>query len=118
MAKRARVSEYTHAYCYASGQIEFGPSIPSGALPIARGPDKALRDFICGVARHGYRTEDRNGRPTKVPGSDCLLVPGIPEAPDQSAALDALANFTDWISQKPPKGVTTIHSKHRERTTA
>lgn len=46
-----------HAYCYASGQIEFGERIPDGALPIARGKRKPLQDFISGVARHAYDGE-------------------------------------------------------------
>lgn len=81
-----------HAYCYASGQIEFGARIPDGALPIARGRSKPLRDFICGVARHAYDGET-------------LLVPGIPEAPDQSAALDALRAFLKWIGTHKRKGI-------------
>lgn len=94
-----------HAYCYASGRIEFGPKIPDGALPIAKGPDRALRDFLCGVSRHAYDGET-------------LLVPGIPEAPNQSAALDALKRFTTWITKSAPDGVETIHSKHRVRSVA
>lgn len=93
------------AYCWASGLIEFGRSIPDGALPIARGPAKALRDFIDGHARHGYRTEIIDGRPTRVPGTECLLVPGVPEAANGNAAVDALAAFRAWIGKKPPKGV-------------
>lgn len=90
-----------HAYCFASGQIEFGARIPEGALPIAKGPRKALVDWMQGVARHAYDGET-------------LLVPGIPEAQlDQDAALDALKRFTLWISKHPPKGCETIHSKHR-----
>lgn len=92
-----------HAYCYASGQIEFAPKIPEGALPIASGPDKTLREWICGVARHDYDGET-------------LLVPGIPEAQDdQMKALDALKRFTTWITKSAPEGVTTIHSAHRLR---
>lgn len=91
-----------HAYCFASGQIEFGEKIPSGALPIARGPKKPLMEWLDGVSRHAYDGET-------------LLVPGIPEAPDQSAALDALKRFTLWASKSAPEGVETVHSKHRLR---
>lgn len=93
------------AYCWASGLIEFGRSIPDGALPIARGPAKALREFINDRARHGYRSEVVNGRRTKVPGTEHLLVPGVPEAKDGNAAVDALTAFRAWIGKKPPKGV-------------
>jgi hypothetical protein len=93
------------AYCYASGHIEFGRVVPDGALPIARGPAKKLRDFIDAVARHGYRTECKGGRKQKIPGSDMLLVPGIPEAPDQAAALDALHAWRDWLAKGDRPGI-------------
>lgn len=96
------------AFCYASGLIEFGRSLPDGALPIAVGPAKPLRDFIESRARHGYRTRLVDGRPTKIPGTEKLLVPGIPEAPDQSRALDALHAFCGWIARTAPAGVTVL----------
>jgi hypothetical protein len=42
---------------------------------------------------------------TKIPGTDTLLVPGIPEASDQFAKLDALHGWLKWIGTRPPKGV-------------
>ena len=101
-----------HAYCFASGQIEFADRIPTGALPIASGPRDKLVDWLTGCARHGYDTETVNGRLQKRPGNECLLVPGIPEAPNQNAALDALKRFTLWAAKHAPDGVTTIHSAH------
>ncbi len=96
------------AYCFASGLIEFGSRIPKGALIIARGPEKELRDFIGCKARHGYRTRKVNGRPTKIRGSDTLLVPGVPEAGDQHAALDALHAWMKWIAIGVPPGVRVL----------
>lgn len=94
------------AYCYASGLIEFGRHMPEGALPIAQGPAKPLREFIETVARHGYSTHTVNGRPQKIPGTDCLLVPGVPEAPNKIAAVDALTAFVTWIAgHKKPVGI-------------
>jgi hypothetical protein len=93
------------AYCYASGLIGFGHRIPNGAIVIARGPENALRDFIEGCARHGYRTRRVDGRPTKIPGSDCLLVPGVPEAPNQYRAAIALDVWLKWIAVNAPKTV-------------
>jgi hypothetical protein len=93
------------AYCYASGLIGFGTKIPKGALVIARGPEQPLREFIEVNARHGYRTKLVNGRPSKIRGSDTLLVPGLPEAENQHAALDALHRWMKWIGINPPKGV-------------
>ena len=85
------------AFCWASGQIEFAARVPEGALPIARGPARALRDFIDGVARHAYDGET-------------LLVPGIPESQgDQSRARDALHAWLNWISDHPvPDGVEVL----------
>lgn len=96
------------AYCYASGLIEFGTKIPDGALIIARGPEKELRDFIEVKARHGYRMRRVGGRPTKVPGSETLLVPGLPEADNQHEALDALCAWMKWIAIGAPKGVRVL----------
>jgi hypothetical protein len=97
------------AYCFASGEIEFtAGGLPSGALPIARGPEKKLKDWIDGNARHGYKTRLIDGRPTKIPGSDNLLVPGIPEASDQHEGLDALYRFCKFIRPSAPAGVTLL----------
>jgi hypothetical protein len=93
------------AYCYASGHIGFGRTIPKGALIIARGPAKELRDFVEVHARHGYKTRSVNGRPTKIAGSDMLLVPGIPEAESQALALNALHAWMKWIGANAPKGI-------------
>lgn len=76
------------AYCWSSGLIEFGKTIPNGALEIIRGPEKKIRETISATARHGY------GR-----SAGKLLVPGIPEAPNQEKALDALFDFMDWLGE-------------------
>jgi len=96
------------AFCYASGLIEFGRTIPDGALPIAYGPARKLRPFIEVRARHGYKTSLVKGRPSKIPGTDCLLVPGVPEADGQVAAVDALRAWCDWLSKGAPKGVEVV----------
>lgn len=93
------------AFCYATGLIEFGRKMPDGALPIASGPAKKLREFIEVKARHGYQTHTVNGRLTKIPGTDCLLVPGVPEAPGQLAAVDSLLAWKKWIKSHAPRGV-------------
>lgn len=96
------------AYCFASGLIEFGRRIPAGAMVIARGPDKELRDFIDGKARHGYRTRVIGGRRAKVPGTEHLLVPGIPEAPNQLVAEKKLREWIGWIAAHAPKQVRVL----------
>lgn len=43
------------AYAWASGLIEFGQTLPEGALPIASARHhKRLREVINVYARHGY----------------------------------------------------------------
>lgn len=96
------------AFCYASGLIEFGRSVPAGAIVIARGPAEPLREFIAGKARHGYRTRKVRGRVTKIPGTESLLVPGVPEAPNQIVGAKALRHWCDWISQHAPKGIRVL----------
>lgn len=52
------------AYCWASGLIEFGNTLPEGALPIVTGNEKQVHDVVTVLARHAYNGD--------------LLVPGIP----------------------------------------
>lgn len=81
-----------YAYCWAGGVIGFGRTVPKGALPIARGRSKRLRDFIEPVSRHAY-----DGK--------TLLVPGIPEAADQVRGLEALQRFIAWLKTHRKPGV-------------
>lgn len=79
------------AYCDASGVIEFGDWLPGGRLPIAAGPQDKLIELVSGACRHAY-----DGK--------TLLVPGIPEAEDQRAGLDALRCFREfnrarWVAE-------------------
>lgn len=98
----------TVACCYASGHIAFLPEVPASleALPICEGKDGAVRDFICGVARHSYDGKH-------------LLVPGMPECGEnQTAALAAMRRFTQWIGKNPPNGVRVFGGpKPRKRRT-
>lgn len=94
------------AYCWSSGWIEFGKAVPEGAIIIASGREKPLRAFIEQVARHGYQTVNVAGRAIKVAGTEHLLVPGVPEAANDMAKVDALTAFKSWIRSHRPKGVT------------
>ena len=92
------------AYAFASGHIGFGPKVPGGALPICiidkevRSKDGRLvhraisRDTIEACARRAYDNET-------------LLVPGVPEAPDQNAAMDAFMSWRDWVLARKPRFV-------------
>ena len=78
------------AWCWASGLIEIGTELPdSNAIEIARGPKFALKGQVSVVARHGYgETEGK------------LLVPGVPEAENQAAGLEALYQWLKWINKR------------------
>lgn len=88
------------AYCYATGQIQFGTVTPRGCIRIATGDDKPLRDLIEGTARLAY--DNRT-----------LLVPGVPEAPNETAKIRALHRYVRWITKSLPRGVVTIYSPAR-----
>lgn len=96
------------AYCYASGLIEFGNKLPDGALPIAIGRAKPLRDFIEVQARHGYQSKVVDGRLTKICGTEHLLVPGVPEAEGGIAKVDALIAWCRWLNKCAPKGIVVL----------
>lgn len=74
------MSVNTCAYCWRSGLLEFGNSVPSGAFLIVKGPDEMVRDQISAAARHAYDGKS-------------LLVPGIPEANNDREAEAALEAF-------------------------
>ncbi|ATA26609.1 host nuclease inhibitor protein [Brenneria goodwinii] len=74
------------AYAWASGLIEFGKTLPDGALPVIRGQDSAVREAIDVIARHSRVNDD-------------LLVPGIPESDSQHEACDALIRFTSRVKE-------------------
>ena len=61
--------------------------MPDGAIQIAEAPAKFLRKEISAAARHAY-----DGK--------TLLVPGVPEAKNGNAAVDALFRFADWIKPR------------------
>lgn len=96
------------AYCFASGQIEFGMRVPDGAVIIARGPEPELRTFIAGVARHVHRTQVHQGTPIKIEGSERMLVPGLPEAPNALVAKSRLEHWLKLIDIKAPKTVRVL----------
>ncbi|EKB8601796.1 host nuclease inhibitor protein [Salmonella enterica] len=74
------------AYCWASGLIEFGNTLPEGVLPIVTGSEKRVRDVVTVLARHAYNGD--------------LLVPGIPEAASQDEAREALVRFSRVVHER------------------
>jgi hypothetical protein len=84
-----------YAYCWASGLIQFGRTVPPGSLKIAHGPVKPLQETIGVLARHG-----------KGDSAGKLLVPGVPDAPDDRAKADALAAWLAWCAERRYAGIT------------
>jgi hypothetical protein len=84
------------AYCFTSGVIHFGRKLPKGAIEIANLPGKKLRQIISVAARWSYPSKP--GADDEVP-----LVPGIPEAKNQSEKLDALLAFRKQVEARIAK---------------
>ncbi|HEY1029777.1 MAG TPA: hypothetical protein VGE28_19360 [Pseudomonas sp.] len=79
------------AYCWAGGLIQFGPSVPDGAIGIARGEEAKVRDVIEATASHAKDNER-------------LLVPGVPEAANEREGLAALARYIQWLGERNSPG--------------
>lgn len=72
------------AFCFRDGRIEFGTSVPEGAMAIMTGPASEVENEITPKARLAW--DDRT-----------LLVPGIPEARTDQDAKAALDRFVEWV---------------------
>lgn len=86
------------AYCWRGGVIEFGPRIPNGALPIDRGTERSVRGRVEPLARRAHQ-------------AGVLLVPGIPEAANDVAALEAYERFKALIDQNRRKPRLPLFAK-------
>jgi hypothetical protein len=89
------------AYAWRTGRIEFGNRVPAGALPIAEGAEDFLKGVVNALARQSYI-----GTP---------LAPGVPEAVDDDAAVDALLKFNEAVAERIQKlnhGLTTAEANH------
>jgi acyl carrier protein len=72
------------AFCGADGAIEFGPEVSPGTIAFARGREDTLRDLMAVVARHAW-------------DGVTLLVPGVPEAANQTDAMDVMLDWCDHL---------------------
>ncbi len=88
------------AYAWANGRIDFGRTMPKGALPIAKGLAEPLRKEIEATARHAY-----DGK--------TLLVPGVPESGGGDAAVDALLAYSREIKKR-----MDFHARQADRRAA
>lgn len=75
------------AYCFRSGEVEIAYKEPAGSIALLRGPAAVLRASVELGARHSYKPVT-------------LLVPGVPEADDDSRALDAAAAWAKWMAKR------------------
>jgi hypothetical protein len=75
------------AYCWATGKIEFGESCPDGALFLVEDEEDTVRRTCMALARLAY-------------DNVTLLVPGVPEAPDENAAVAAVLEFRSLLEQR------------------
>lgn len=84
------------AYCFSSGHIDFGATLPEGAIALATGEEKTVRDIITGNARvslHDKKT---------------LFVPGVPEALNQREGITAVAQFIQWLGKSNQPGFRAL----------
>lgn len=75
------------AWCWPSGKIEVGSTVPPSALLLGIGTEQSLRDEIDVAARHGFQPGER-------------LVPGVPEADSPLEAIDAVVAWVEWLHQR------------------
>lgn len=101
------------AWCWASGLIEVGDTMPDvgpdggGAIQIASGPKAFLKGQLDVLARHG-KGESRGK----------LLVPGVPEAESEQAKGDALAAFLAWCWKRKSRSGVVFNQERTENAAA
>lgn len=78
------------AFVFRSGVVGFDTETPEAALEVGIGPSVLLKAVVGVVSRHAYH---------KVQ----LLCPGVPEARDEDAALDAVIAFREEIKKRMVK---------------
>lgn len=84
------------AYCFASGHIDFGATLPEGAIALAVGEEKTVRDVVSVNARLS-RVDNRT-----------LFVPGVPEAAGQREGITAMAHFIQRLALSNQTGFRAL----------
>lgn len=84
------------AYCFASGHIDFGVSLPDGAIALAAGTEKIVRDIV-----------SVNARLSRV-DNETLFVPGVPEAASQREGITAVAHFIQRLAMSNQPGFRAL----------
>ena len=75
------------AYCWSTGEIEFGDEKAEESIALATGPKCELKPFIASIARLAY-------------DGHTLLVPGLPEADELRTRLAAVHEFIEQIRKR------------------
>jgi hypothetical protein len=75
------------AFCWRTGLIQLAPVVPEGALELATAPATLLAQTIDGIGRLSYDNHH-------------FLVPGVPEAPDDNTAMDAVFDFQSQLNKR------------------
>jgi hypothetical protein len=84
------------AYCFASGHIDLGNTLPEGAIALAQGEEKLVRDIITVTARLS--------RLNNV----TLFVPGVPEAQSQREGITAVAHYIQRLGKDNQPGFRAL----------
>lgn len=84
------------AYCFASGHIDFGVTLPEGAIALATGEEHTVREIITGNARLSRHD------------NETLFVPGVPEAENQREGITAVARFIQWLAKSNQAGFRAL----------
>jgi hypothetical protein len=72
------------AYCWATGVIRIGETLPDGAIPLAIGDPGLLTRVVGGLATMAW-------------DNVIMLIPGFGLAEDSDAKLDAVSRFADLV---------------------
>ncbi|WP_043062120.1 hypothetical protein [Brucella anthropi] len=75
------------AYCWRGGDIQIGRRLPKGAIKLGSAHGIRLKRAVSVCARHSY-------------DGQTLLVPGIPEADNDTEALEAVQRFREQLSRR------------------
>ncbi len=80
-------SKQLRAFCFRSGLLQVAECVPEGALELALAPATVLVAAIEATARLAY-------------DNATWLVPGVPEAPDEKKACDAVFDYQTMLNQR------------------
>jgi hypothetical protein len=73
--------------CWRSGLVELADFAPEGAIELGEVRTKAQRDKLDVICRHARTGDDR-------------FIPGVPEADDDDAAMDAVIEFMQQMKKR------------------